>query len=172
MAKTFVLSEAMVRELSDLIAWKKSISGPGVHSTARTLLIRQPVVRQRSAPAIPPSFRFKVFRITDSTQDGSNLRWTYTGNEVEKTSEGYGGWTDVEGGLEDQTLYSLAEDQQTGTVAGDVDTDGDDYPDGFSAMPIADGTRVVCMAVPIGGETEWWIVNRITAHDGTCEAEE
>lgn len=37
-------------------------------------------------------------KLTAHTQDGTNKRWKYDWVEVEKTSTGYGGWTNVSGG--------------------------------------------------------------------------
>lgn len=112
------------------------------------------------------------FRITGATKDGSNIRWTYTGNEVRKASAGYGGWSDQ--GMEDVTLYSSSEDQQTGNVtSGGVDVSGDDYPPGFKPKPIQTGTRVLAARVQlVDTSVEWWIINAGTDHWGTCEAPE
>src|SRR5260221_6749127 len=54
------------------------------------------------------------------TQDGDNKRWMYDWKEIEKTSEGYGGWTEKEGGLTNGgawgKAYNLTEDgNDTGT---------------------------------------------------------
>lgn len=42
---------------------------------------------------------FIYAKITGSTQDGSNKRWKYSWEQVEKTAVGYGGWTTKSGGL-------------------------------------------------------------------------
>lgn len=123
---------------------------------------------------IPGTSPIRRFRITGSSRDGSYNRWTYTGTEVYKDSAGYGGWSDVPDGLEDATLYSITEDQQTGSVtAGNVNQDLADYPAGFDRRPLANGTRVYAVREVLSdGAEEWWIINAGTDHDGTCEAEE
>jgi hypothetical protein len=55
-------------------------------------------------------------RITAATQDGGNKRWKYSGEQVVKSAQGYGGFATVSGGLTFPTpgqvdyLYNHAED--------------------------------------------------------------
>lgn len=122
----------------------------------------------RRIPGVGQTIR--AFRITDATQDGSNMRWVYTGTEIYKATAGYGGWEDKSGGLSGVSLYNMTEDQQTGDVtAGGTNTAGQDFPAGVTAQPIQDGTRVYAKRERLpDGTVEWWIIGLHTMFDGTC----
>lgn len=101
-------------------------------------------------------------RITGSTRDGSNWRWTYSFTEVAKTAAGYGGWTDVSGGRTGtDTLYNLTEDQNgaSGKLGNGVTVVSGSTPIAdttITPQPIPTGTRVRVWPVGIGGAVEYW----------------
>jgi len=68
---------------------------------------------QPSAPEFSTFAPSIIGRITSSSQDGPN-RWVYGFVEVEKTKPGYGGWTPVDGGVED-VVRNLIEDMNSDT---------------------------------------------------------
>lgn len=112
----------------------------------------------------------KWFRIDDAAQDGSNQRWVYSLVEVEKTSAGYGGWTDKAGGIATSSGYNGAENPNnaTGTANG-IGINLSLLPGTFELKQAHElGSPIVrAWPVVVGGSTEWWFhhVNQI---DGEC----
>lgn len=126
-----------------------------------TISLSEPIINPR------PSF-FGL--VTASEADGDN-RWAYTVSEAILTGTGYTGWAARTGGRE-VTARNLKEVGNTSTVAGGIDTAGDDYPDGFSTLPVPTGSLVHLWQVTKSDQSaiEWWFDGGPTAHDGTCEA--
>jgi len=110
-------------------------------------------------------------RIVSSSAAGAN-RWTYEFVQVVKTSAGYGGWSDVPGGLEG-VAYNRNEDRNTG-AAGSVNGNGvaqnslTTASAEFTLRPIPDDTLVELRPLTLAdGTVEYWmeIPNGI---DGGC----
>ncbi|MBS3735360.1 MAG: hypothetical protein KGY99_10635 [Phycisphaerae bacterium] len=127
-------------------------------------------------PAPDGELRFECYpkqgfwaEITSHSSPTQN-RWTYGFKEVEKTSTGYGGWSDVSGGTTG-TAYNTIEDSNTGsgTEGCGVDVDNlstDDYT--FTIQPASTGVIVWMRAVPVGDTTEYWF-SYVNGVDGSCE---
>ncbi len=125
-----------------------------------------------------------VVRITAATQDGSNKRWKYEATEVDKTTAGYGGWTDLSGGrtatgaTNGIYLYNLIEDQNgaTGTYGNGVASTN--LTGTFALQKIPTGTRVAVLLVKTistttGSQTtttEEWFTSYVNGIDGECPA--
>ena len=110
-------------------------------------------------------------RIVSSSAAGAN-RWTYEFVQVVKTSAGYGGWSDVPGGLEG-VAYNRNEDNNTG-LPGSVLGNGvavnslTTASAEFTLRPIPDDTLVELRPLTLAdGTVEYWmeIPNGI---DGGC----
>lgn len=118
---------------------------------------------------------FKPYKITGSTQDGSNKRWSYTMIEQVKTAAGYGGWTDKPGALS-ITGYNMIEDinTDTGTYGNGVTQASLNGPrDGdFDIQPMPNGLTVWGKSVTftVGDESisEVWF-GEPNGVDGTCD---
>ena len=108
-------------------------------------------------------------RITSNSSDGSN-RWSYRFIEVEKTQPGYGGWTDVDGGITG-TVRNVIEDQNTssGTLGNGVSVDNlTSATARFLLQPIPTGTRVMITPVTLtNGVVEYW-TQYANGVDGGC----
>ena len=163
----YYITEAMAEALRDVIARVRGmkISGPGVDFTNTNAGIACVFDLQTMARvAVTQS----TFRITASSQVGSTKKWTYTGTKVEKTSAGYGGWTDVTGPVT-ATLYNTLEDQNgaSGTYGNGILQSN--LTGSFAMKPIPTGTRVFAQQITLTtGDTEWWIVNYANGVDGAC----
>jgi len=99
-------------------------------------------------------------RITSSSPVAGtgNNKFIYQFAQVAKTQAGYGGWSDVGGGIAGDA-FNLIEDQNTGygTLGNGVkvehlDTDTAE----FKLQPVPTGTRLQLFPVTRGNETEWW----------------
>ena len=116
---------------------------------------------------------FVIFgRIASSSQVsgyGGN-RYTYQFAQVEKTGAGYGGWTDVQGGVSG-TAYNLIEDQNFtfGTLGNGVSISNLTTDKArFTMRPAPTGTRVMLMpVVTTNGYTEYWFSYE-NGVDGGC----
>jgi hypothetical protein len=147
---------------------KLSVAPPlSLHDTAGGRLIRL---------TMAPPRQWVVARLGAATREAGSdppWRWTYAFVEVEKTSEGYGGWTDMDGGRTG-TAYNMVEDANPadGVLGNGVDTAN--LTGTFAPKPASAGV-IVCMFIqtftPTPGEpavTEHWfgVENGI---DGQCE---
>lgn len=101
-------------------------------------------------------------RVTSSTQDGDNKRWSYSFVEIYKSATGYNGWSDKTGGRTG-SFRNLTEDQNgaTGTWGnGIVSTDLPASPATMTIKPIPNGTRIrVWTEFIVAGSTvtvEYW----------------
>lgn len=154
------------RMLQDLAAIPFSIlGGRGIRvdesSGRMTISLAEPIINPR------PSF-FGLINANET--DGTN-RWLYTVDEAILTGAGYSGWAARTSGRQ-VDARNMAEVGNTASIAGGVDTGGTDYPAGFSAKPVPDGTLVQVWQVMKSDQsaTEWWFNYGPTPHDGTCEA--
>jgi len=117
-------------------------------------------------------------RITGSTPAGDN-RWTYSWEEVRKTSAGYGGWEAPEGGRTgEDDAYNALEDMNgdTGVQGNGVDLanlDTDDYT--FALQPCPAGAVVRMRPARFTGDgdpvTEYWF-EYANGIDGGCDTGE
>jgi len=111
-------------------------------------------------------FQFSVVawifgRITSSSPvagTGDN-RFVYQFQQVAKTSAGYGGWSNVSGGIGGEA-FNLIEDQNAafGTLGNGVKVEhlNTDTAE-FKLQPVPNGTRVQLFPVAVGNdEVEWW----------------
>jgi hypothetical protein len=108
------------------------------------------------------------FKITSSTQDGSNYRWVYSMTEVYKSGVGYNAWTDVPSGITTTKGYNGIEDQNgsSGTYGSNIAQTN--LSGTFAMKPIYTGARV--RAWPLANtsnDVEWWFV-ATTLADGAC----
>jgi|TARA_R100001530_G_C4310063_1_gene152767 hypothetical protein len=123
-------------------------------------------------PRIPKTKKVFWAEITGNTSLG-NDRWTYSFKEVEKTSAGYGGFTDVTGGKTGtDTAYNFIEDMNDGlTVEGNgvnVDNlDTDEYT--FAIQPAPTGLTVKMLEIYDGVSAfEFWFQYE-NGIDGACD---
>jgi hypothetical protein len=108
-----------------------------------------------------------VVRITGSSQDGTNKRWSYDFIEVEQVAAGYGNWSDKSGGITG-TMRNLLEDQNAASGIFGNGVDSANLTGSFDVQPIPTGTRVaIVKQVVISGVTQYWcsVANGI---DGGC----
>jgi len=111
-------------------------------------------------------FQFSVVawifgRITSSSPvagTGDN-KFVYQFQQVVKTSAGYGGWSNVSGGIGGEA-FNLIEDQNSssGTLGNGVKVEhlNTDTAE-FKLQPVPNGTRIQLFPVTVGNdETEWW----------------
>jgi len=116
---------------------------------------------------------FMIFgRIASSSQVsgyGGN-RYTYQFVQVEKTGSGYGGWTDMQGGVSG-TAYNLIEDQNftSGTLGNGVSISNLTTDKArFTMRPAPTGTRIMLVPVVLtNGNTEYWFSYE-NGVDGGC----
>lgn len=152
------LNAMQERPVTDIIV------GPGLRMTRVGNSVTISAIDQPAAKA-KPTF---PARITSSTQDGSNLRFTYGWAEVEKTTPGYGGWVTKPGGRTG-TAYNRTEDQNgaTGLMGNGVDTAN--LVGSFSVQPAPVGLPVELTPVPVAsdGTTEFWFSYE-NGVDGAC----
>ena len=119
--------------------------------------------------ALFPNFGIEM-RITSKVQDGSNKRWIYQVQEIEKLAEGIDGWS-VKTGGRTGTAYNRAEEMNGTTVPyGNGITTA--IPAGFDLMPIPVDRMVVCQPKSITKsdgvvEVEYWF-SADNAVDGSC----
>ena len=100
-------------------------------------------------------------RITSSSPvagTGDN-RFVYQFQQVAKTSAGYGGWSNVSGGIGGDA-FNLIEDQNSssGTLGNGVKVEhlNTDTAE-FKLQPVPNGTRIQLFPVAVGNdEIEWW----------------
>lgn len=127
---------------------------------------------------------FRFIRITTQNQfdsaSGKN-RWWYGCEEVYKVAgAGYDFWFSRNGGFVGRA-YNMIENMNDGlTVEGHgVNIGGDDYPDGFSVMPVAIGVIVPAWLISVNKQVgnrlpsksfleAWFCVPN--TDDGTCES--
>jgi hypothetical protein len=107
-------------------------------------------------------------RVTSSSQDGTNMRWSYAVTQVDKSGAAYGNWTDRSGGLTG-TAYNLIEDQNaaTGTFGNGVASTNLTGTLAVQAVPT--GTRIEIKPVfrTDNGAVEYWF-NYANGIDGAC----
>jgi hypothetical protein len=177
--KTYTLSESkrseiekMLTDFADLKRKVDSIKGLGTSNTPWGIssLRKSVATRGDSSESAPAEQRYA--RVTASAQVGSNLQWTYTITEVEKSGAGYGNWTDKSGGLSGATAYNLNEDQNGTAAAGHVYGNGVAFNNllgTFTVKPFPNGTRVKIWPVvrTDNGATEWWF-ELPSGIDGAC----
>ena len=84
------------------------IRGPGVTHTPTGITIAPPP--RKTVTAAGGGDDAFYARVSGSTKDGTNFRWSYDFVEVVKTSAGFGTWNDMTGGRTG-TLRNLLEDQ-------------------------------------------------------------
>ncbi len=124
-------------------------------------------------PRIPKGKGSSIFwaEITGNTSLGSN-QWTYSFKEVEKTSAGYGGWTDIDNGRTGtDTAYNFIEDMNDGltTEGNGVDVDNLDTADyTFTIQPAPTGLTVEMHEIFNGTDMEFWFMYE-NGVDGTCD---
>ena len=126
---------------------------------------------QPSAPDALSLAGMFVARIASATPvSGSDNQYEYGFVEVEKTSPGYGGWTDAADGTTG-TAYNMIEDQNsaTGILGNGVNADNlVTSVAEFSMQPCPVGTRVMIWAVVLeDGTVEYWFQYE-NAVDGGC----
>lgn len=110
----------------------------------------------------------KWFRITSSSQDGTNKRWVYSMTEVYKSGVGYNHWTDVSGGIATTKGYNGIEDQNGATGTYGVNIASTNLSGTFALKPLYTGARVRAWPlVNSDGDTEWWFTASNTV-DGAC----
>ena len=111
--------------------------------------------------------------ITGHTSDGDN-QWTYSWEQVEKTSTGYGEWTAVSPSVTGaDNAFNTLEDMNaaTGTQGNGVDADHLDTDEfTFTIQPCPTGAIVRLHEVDVSGETdsEYWFVYA-NGVDGECD---
>lgn len=153
-------AQALVNAVNELSTISPGEGGETLRTPFGTAVIPEETVA--------PPFYINA-RITGSTRDGSNWRWTYDFVESEKTSTGYDGWEDVTDGITG-TAYNRAEaiNGTAGLMGNGVNIDT--LPDGFEMQPIPDDTPVRLEAIIVNGETEleWWF-SMPNGIDGECE---
>ena len=112
-------------------------------------------------------------RITGHTSDGDN-QWTYSWEQVEKTSTGYGEWAAVSPSVAGtDNAYNTLEDMNaaTGTQGNGVDADNLDTDDfTFTIQPCPAGAIVRLHELGIEGEDdpEFWFAYA-NGVDGECD---
>lgn len=97
-------------------------------------------------------------------------QWIYTATRVTKATSGYGGWAQVAADHPQRTLtvYSLAEDINSGANIEQGNATTPPYLEGFEMKPIPIGSKRLAIKVALtGGVSEWW-VDFINSIDGDC----
>lgn len=154
MAKAYTLGPRTVRALKAKLNEKPDLSG----------------VYRRKAGGGGDGDNGKWFRIDDADQDGTNQRWVYSLVEVEKTSAGYGGWTDKSGGISTAYGYNGAENPNntTGSSNG-IGIDLTALTGTFALKQVNQlGSPIVkAWPVTVGEITEWWF-HHVNHVDGEC----
>lgn len=121
------------------------------------------------------SFEWVMIEITGATATGVNdtsgnaVQWTYSAEEIEKASAGYGGWQTKSGGWSG-TAYNAAEDENASgsrQKSTGVDHGGTDYPTTWQMQPIQTGAKIEARLVKVGSEYEAWF-GLANGEDGTC----
>jgi hypothetical protein len=104
-----------------------------------------------------PGYRFTAQTISH-TQDGSNKRWLYKFEEMEKVNAGYGGWGVKADGLAG-TAYNRVEDNNGASGS---------YGNGVSSTNLT-GLLVEIAVVPLVGsdDVEFWF-SYVNGIDGAC----
>lgn len=96
-------------------------------------------------------------KITASTRDSSNWRWTYTARRMKKTAAGFGGWEEVD--EINLTAFNTLEDANgtTGVVSGYTLDNGSNETKVWGLLPIATGTIVLARLrlIPETSASEW-----------------
>lgn len=150
----------MVSELRDLLR-----NSRGLNVGAALSVNRQPPITQQSPTNGDPG---RWFRITSSSQDGSNMRWVYSMAEIYKSGAGYNAWTDVPSGVATTKGYNGIEDQNAATGTYGVNIASTNLSGTFALKPLYTGARV--RAWPIANtsnDVEWWFTAS-NAVDGGC----
>jgi hypothetical protein len=109
--------------------------------------------------------------ITESTAiAGYNARWSYSFSEVAVSAFGE---TEALDGGRSGTAMNLVEQAHgaDATVIWGVDTSGESYPDGFSAMPVATGEVHEITERTDGAGNVVFTFEGYGTHDGTCDSE-
>lgn len=157
----------LVSDIERLSRKVDGIRGPGVVHSPTGISISPPA----GGGAIVAGDGEETFtaRITGNAQDGSNFRWAYAFVQVEKTSTGYGGWTDVSGGISD-TLYNRIEDNNgtSGLMGNGVDTAN--LSGTYAVQPIPTGTRVLVTMVRVDDNPPEYWVTYANGVDGSCSS--
>lgn len=141
------------------------IRGPGVTHTPTGITIAPPP--RKTVTAAGGGDDAFYARVSGSTKDGTNFRWSYDFVEVVKTSAGFGTWNDMTGGRTG-TLRNLLEDQngESGLMGNGVNTAN--LTGTFALQPIPTGTRVRVEVVEVTGvNPEYW-TSYENGVDGAC----
>ena len=118
------------------------------------------------------------FKISSSTRDGTNYRWTYTAKRQVKTTAGWNGWEDSAADTADYTLLNTAEasNDSTGTYGNGIAQANIDAANNagngggtFEVKPIPVNTIVWAQPLSLAdGTLEWWIIGMPNGVDGAC----
>lgn len=106
-------------------------------------------------------------KTTANSRDGSNWRWTYTIQEVTKSSTGFTGWATIGSALT-PSAYNFIEaaNGASGVMGNGVDTAN--LETGFEIKPVPNGTLLRAYAVIANGTTtEYWFSYE-NGVDGSC----
>lgn len=110
-------------------------------------------------------------RITGDTQDGSNKRWTYTFEEVEKTVASFGGWTTKTDGRSGDAFNTIEDLNGASGLYGNGVNSANLAGTGLDIQPITTGDVVWLRPVRvIGGGVEYHF-EADNGVDGPCEEE-
>jgi hypothetical protein len=109
-------------------------------------------------------------KITGNSSEGNN-QWSYSFEQVVKTSEGYGGWAALDEGITGEAAYNMTEDinSASGVQGNGIDTSSDFWGDlNFEIQPCPTNTIVWMTAVLVGEDPEYWF-SYTNGIDGNCE---
>ena len=118
------------------------------------------------------------FKISSSTRDSTNYRWTYAAKRQVKTTTGWHGWLDSTADPADCTLLNTAEvsNDSTGTYGNGITQANIDSANNagngggtFDVKPIPKNTIVWAQPLLLAdGTLEWWIIGMPNGVDGAC----
>ena len=170
-----LLSGELVRQLRDLLKWRKSFQVTGAASfsntpTACSISIGQPE-KQAKARRATESFWAKI--TGSAALSGTDNRYKYAWTEQARTATG---WTTPTGSRSGTTSdgYALnsveANNDATGAQGNSIDIDGADFPAGFTLQAVR-GDPVVRMWQETADDGSVAFSFEYTnSVDGTCEA--